>query len=340
MARKSSDSTWLDSIEGLSLVGVVLGTAATLVFQQLVYVSAPLALALVMNFVNRQRHEEELERNLGDRVVETRLDVERQFEEELSRVREEATRADEESVAPPQMDLSGVHEQLERLQVQTQQPMVAVAELQQQISLLSTQVAAALGNLEQVGTGVAQGMLQGIVDESRNTGSTSDSAADSTSDSAAVGVSSPDEFWQHYHQGVRRFAQADLAQANLSQQREYLNGVDLSQANLRGANLVGVNLGEATLTGAILDESQLDYANLSRSQLNQASLVGANLRGANLRRANLQDANLENADLSYADLTDARLDGANLKGVKFFRSRGQEQALTPSLVAVRADLSR
>jgi len=332
MARKSSDSTWLDSIEGLSLVGVVLGTAATLVFQQLVYVSAPLALALVMNFVNRQRHEEELERNLGDRVVETRLDVERQFEEELSRVREEATRADEESVAPPQMDLSGVHEQLERLQVQTQQPMVAVAELQQQISLLSTQVAAALGNLEQVGTGVAQGMLQGIVDESRNTGS--------TSDSAAVGVSSPDEFWQHYHQGVRRFAQADLAQANLSQQREYLNGVDLSQANLRGANLVGVNLGEATLTGAILDESQLDYANLSRSQLNQASLVGANLRGANLRRANLQDANLENADLSYADLTDARLDGANLKGVKFFRSRGQEQALTPSLVAVRADLSR
>ncbi len=336
MARKSSDSTWLDSVEGLSLVGVVLGTAATLVFQQLVYVSAPLALALVMNFVNRQRHEEELERNLGDRVVETRLDVERQFEEELSRVREESTRADEEAVLPPQMDLSGVHEQLEHLQVQTQQPMVAVAELQQQISLLSTQVAAALGNLEQVGTEVAQGMLQGIVERSQETGSISDS----TSDSAAVGVSSPDEFWQHYHQGVRRFTQADLAQANLSQQREYLNGVDLSQANLRGANLVGVNLGEARLTGAILDESQLDYANLSRSQLDQASLVGANLRGANLRRANLRDANLENADLSYADLTDAQFEGANLKGVKFFRSRGQEQALTPSLVAVRADLSR
>ncbi|KPQ38829.1 MAG: hypothetical protein HLUCCO16_10795 [Phormidium sp. OSCR] len=340
MARKSSDSTWLDSVEGLSLVGVVLGTAATLVFQQLVYVSAPLALALVMNFVNRQRHEEELERNLGDRVVETRLDVERQFEEELSRVREEATRTSDDPVAPAQIDLSGVHEQLERLQVQTQQPMVAVAELQQQISLLSTQVAAALGNLEQVGTGVAQGMLQGIVDKSDESESSSDSTSNSTSDSVAVGVSSPDEFWQQYHQGVRRFAQADLAQANLSQQREYLNGVDLSQANLRGANLVGVNLGEATLTGAILDESQLDYANLSRSQLNQASLVAANLRGANLRRANLRDANLENADLSYADLTDAQFDGANLKGVTFFRSRGQEQALTPSLVAVRADLSR
>lgn len=334
MARKSSDSTWLDSVEGLSLVGVVLGTAATLVFQQLVYVSAPLALALVMNFVNRQRHEEELERNLGDRVVETRLDVERQFEEELSRVREEATRADEDSVAPPQMDLSGVQEQLERLQVQTQQPMVAVAELQQQISLLSTQVAAALGNLEQVGTGVALGMLQGIVEESQDTESTSDS------EEVASDVSSPEQFWQQYHEGVRRFVGADLAQANLSQAREYLNGVDLSEANLQGANLVGVNLGEATLTGAILDDVQLDYGNLSRSQLNQASLVGANLRGANLRRANLRDANLENADLSYADLTDAQFDGANLKGATFFRSRGQEQALTPNLVAVRADLSR
>lgn len=325
MARKSSDSTWLDSVEGLSLVGVVLGTAAGLVFQQLIYVSAPLALALVMNFVNRQRHEEELERNLGDRVVETRLDVERQFEEELSRVREEATRADEEAVPPPQMDLSGVHEQLERLQVQTQQPMLAVAELQQQISLLSTQVAAALGNLEQVGTGVAQGMLQGIVEESQKTASK---------------VSSSQQFWQQYHQGVRRFVGADLAQANLSQAREYLNGLDLTEANLRGANLLGVNLGEATLTGAILDGVQLDYANLSRSQLNQASLVGAKLRGANLRRANLRGANLENADLSYADLTDAQFDGANLKGVTFFRSRSPEQALAPDLVAIPSQLSR
>ena len=334
MARKSSDSTWLDSVEGLSLVGVVLGTAATLVFQQLVYVSAPLALALVMNFVNRQRHEEEIERSLGDRVVETRLDVERQFEEELSRVREESTRADEEAVPPPQMDLSGVHEQLEHLQVQTQQPMLAVAELQQQISLLSTQVAAALGNLEQVGTEVAQGMLQGIVEKSQETESTSDSGA------VMSEVSSPQQFWQQYHRGVRRFVGADLAQVDLSQAREYLNGLDLTEANLRGANLLGVNLGEATLTGAILDGVQLDYANLSRSQLNQASLVGAKLRGANLRRANLRDANLENADLSYADLTDAQFEGANLKGVTFFRSRSPEQALAPDLVAIPSQLSR
>lgn len=321
MTRKPSNSTWLDSVEGLSLVGAVLGTVAGLAFQQLIYVSAPLALALVMNFVNRQRHEEELERSLGDRVVETRLEVERQFEDELSRVREEASLTPEEGQTTTNEDLLAVQEQLQQLQVQSQQPMVAVEELQQQISTLSTQVSRALANLENLGTGVATGMLQGVVTPSKPVDEPK------TSESVAEDVASPEAFWKQYQQGVRQFARLNLPEVDFSQQREYLNGVDFSQANLQGAKLMGLNLGDSMLKAANLNEAKLDYGNLSRAQLQNASLVGANLRGANLRHADLRGANLENADLSYADVTDANFEGANLKGVKFFRSRGHEQAL-------------
>ncbi|MCC5900263.1 MAG: pentapeptide repeat-containing protein, partial [Phormidium sp. BM_Day4_Bin.17] len=303
MTRKPSNSTWLDSVEGLSLVGAVLGTVAGLAFQQLIYVSAPLALALVMNFVNRQRHEEELERSLGDRVVETRLEVERQFEDELSRVREEASLTPEEEPTTTNEDLLAVQEQLQQLQVQSQQPMVAVEELQQQISTLSTQVARALANLENLGTGVATGMLQGVVTASQ------EKAETDKSQSLAEDVASPEAFWQQYQQGVRQFAGVNLPQVDFSQRREYLDGTDFSQANLQEANLMGLNLGEATLKEANLDGAQLDYGNLSRAQLQNASLVGAHLRGANLRRADLRGANLENADLSYADVTDANFEG-------------------------------
>lgn len=330
MTRKPSNSTWLDSVEGISLIGAVLGTVAGLAFQQLIYVSAPLALALIMNFVNRQRHEEELERSLGDRVVETRLEVERQFEDELSRVRDEASLTPDEVQTTANEDLLAVQEQLQQLQVQTQQPMVAVAELQQQISTLSTQVARALANLENLGTGVATGMLQGVVKASQETGERDPS--ESVAPDRASEVASADEFWKQYQQGVRQFAGVNLSQVDFSQRRDYLDGTDFSQANLQGANFMGLNLGEATLKQANLDEAQLDYGNLSRSQLQNASLVGATLRGANLRRADLRGANLENADLSYADVTDANFEGANLKGVKFFRSRGHEQALQSQFI--------
>ena len=274
MTRKPSNSSWLDSLEGVSLIGAVLGTVAGLAFQQLIYASAPLALALIMNFVNRQRHEEELERSLGNRVVETRLEVERQFEDELSRVREETQVEPQESLTTTaNEDLLAVQEQLQQLQVQSQQPMLAVAELQQQISSLSTQVVKALGNLENLGADVASGMLQGVV-----TPASSQENGDS-SELAASDVASADEFWERYQQGVRQFTRLQLPGVDLSQQRQYLNGVDFSEGNFNGANLSGLNLGDATFNQANLTGAQLDYGNLSRSQLQQADLRGANLRG-------------------------------------------------------------
>jgi uncharacterized protein YjbI with pentapeptide repeats len=109
--------------------------------------------------------------------------------------------------------------------------------------------------------------------------------ANSSAEESAVAVTSAEQLNQHYATGVRHFAQARLA-----------------DADLRGADLRNVNLADADLTGVNFEH---------------ADLADANLQGAALLRSNLRAANLENADLSRAvGLLPTQVAGANLAGAR------------------------
>lgn len=327
MPKSKSDSQFLDSLEGLSLIGAVLGTGAGFVFQQFIYASAPLTLALLMNFVNRQRHQTLLRDALGDRVASTRIDIERQFEDELHRLREEIQVLE---TAPPPVaetfDVAPLEAQIQDLHHRTEQPIAAVAHLQTQVNHLTARVSALSGGAA-VASGVAAGVVAGAISSNGQT-----NGSNGVASSSKTPIDSVAAFWRQYEAGQREFAGLDLAGADLTQQSHYLYEVDLSNANLEGATLTGLNLGESVLNGVRLNGAQLDYANFSQSSLIGANLENANLRGANLRGANLNRANLKNADLSYADLTHADLDGAELEGAVFFRARTDGTILMKVLV--------
>ncbi|MBM4296318.1 MAG: pentapeptide repeat-containing protein [Deltaproteobacteria bacterium] len=106
-----------------------------------------------------------------------------------------------------------------------------------------------------------------------------------SAEESAAPVTSADQLKKQHVAGVRNFARARLANADLF-------GSDLRSAELTDADLTGVNL-------------------------EHADLRDANFQGATLLRAKLRDANLENADLSCAvGLLPAQLAGANLAGAR------------------------
>lgn len=319
MSRSNSDSNWLDTVEGLSLVGAVLGTGAGFAFQQVMYASAPVTLALVMNFVNRQRQQEAVERNLGDRVAETRVEVERQFEGELQRLRDEALAADNDRDNAPTavaIDLSPLEAQIHELQERSEAPVAAIAHLQARVDDLSASLQALTSG--KVASGVASGLASGVVNGTSN--------GNGSATNGAIGSAA--EFWSRVQAGTRQFDDLSLPDTDFTGVSPDLDNVNLSGANLENAVLTGLNLGEATLDRANLRDAQLDYTNLAFASLQQIDLVGANLRGANLRGANLRGAKLQNADLSYADLTHADLDDAQLDGAVFFRAHTSDSQLS------------
>lgn len=59
--RKTTDRHWLDMAEYVSLVGSVAGTVAAVAFQQIIYVTAPLTLALSLSLANRQRFQQQIQ---------------------------------------------------------------------------------------------------------------------------------------------------------------------------------------------------------------------------------------------------------------------------------------
>ncbi|MGC9503085.1 pentapeptide repeat-containing protein [Baaleninema sp.] len=308
---------WLDTVEGLSLVGAVLGTGAGFVFQQVMYASAPVTLALVMNFVNRQRHHQQMQQQTIDRIANARLEVERQVELQVQDLREETlSREQQQPTAVAAFDIAPLENQVQALQAHVQQPMAAVSSLEGQMKDLAAQIAAIAAQ----SGGHLGNNLNNVAVEIPPLSPTNDATAERTN-----------QFWQQYESGERSFVGINLAGADLTEPEIYLDGIDFSNANLEAAVLTAMNLGATTFAGANLKGAQLDNVNFARANLVGANLVDANLRGANLRGANLNGADLQGADLAYADLTQARLDGAKLDNANFFRTRqvGTEMPMVP-----------
>ncbi|OAB60660.1 hypothetical protein AY599_10935 [Leptolyngbya valderiana BDU 20041] len=317
MSEKRSDH-WLDTVEGLSLVGAVLGTGAGFAFQQITYVAAPVTLALVMNFVNRQRHQDRMQQQTIARIAESRLAVERQVELQVQDLREETLSNTATPMAMASFDIAPLETQVQALQANVERPMAAVSSLEGQMKDLAAQIAA-----------IAAQSGRHLVDANGSNGATE--ILPLPGDGAAGDRAN--QFWQQYESGVRSFVGIDLAGVDLTEPEIYLDGIDFSEANLEDAVLTAMNLGEATLARSNLRGAKLDNANLAHTDLTGAKLVDANLRGANLRGANLEGADLQNADLAYADLTHAKLQGAKLDNANFYRTR-QVGTEMPTAVAI------
>ncbi len=308
MNRERSDYHWLDTVEGFSLIGAVLGTGAGFISQQVMYASAPVTLALVMNFVNRQRHQQRIQQLCNERIANTQVELERRFEDRLQRLNEASISAGDVP-ATATFDTVPSAVPMQGFQIS------AVSNLERQMKDLAAKVAAVSGQRgvtvgEQNGSANVAIELPPTLEEEEHNGHLS-------------------QFWQDYESGSRSFVGIDLSGANLSGSHVYLDNIDLSSANLEGTILTAINLGNATFDRANLKEAQLDNTNLARADLIDAILTGANLKGANLRGANLQRADLQNVDLSYADLTHANLEGARLENAKLYRTRTDGLQVVP-----------
>ena len=59
--RKTTDCHWLDMAEYVSLASSVAGSVAAVAFQHMVYVAAPLTVALSLSLANRQRFQQQIQ---------------------------------------------------------------------------------------------------------------------------------------------------------------------------------------------------------------------------------------------------------------------------------------
>ena len=75
--RKTTDCHWLDMAEYVSLAGSVAGSVAAIAFQHMVYVAAPLTVALSLSLANRQRFQQQIQQ-ITSAITESKQQIQQQ----------------------------------------------------------------------------------------------------------------------------------------------------------------------------------------------------------------------------------------------------------------------
>lgn len=72
---------WLEIAEYTAIVGSVVGTVAAVKFQQLAYASAPLAVVVSLNLINRQRFQQQIKQYTSSATADVRQEVQPLFQQ-------------------------------------------------------------------------------------------------------------------------------------------------------------------------------------------------------------------------------------------------------------------
>ena len=76
--RKTTDCHWLDMAEYVSLASSVAGSVAAVAFQQMVYVAAPLTVALSLSLANRQRFQQHIQQQTTSAIASGKQQIQQQ----------------------------------------------------------------------------------------------------------------------------------------------------------------------------------------------------------------------------------------------------------------------
>lgn len=82
--RKTTDCHWLDMAEYVSLASSVAGSVAAVALQQMVYVAAPLTVALSLSLANRQRFQQQIQQQTASAIADGKQQIQQQTTSAIS----------------------------------------------------------------------------------------------------------------------------------------------------------------------------------------------------------------------------------------------------------------